>query len=238
MSTTSGRARAARSTRPAAPGRNAWRIAGRVILVLVAIPVILIPVYGVIPAISTPMIWSQLTGPVERDWVGLDEISPQLVAAVMMSEDGRFCEHRGVDWLEVSKVLDSSDGPSRGASTITMQTVKNLFLWPLPSYVRKPIEIPLAFYADLVWSKPRTMTIYLNIAEWGPGIFGAEAAARHYFKRSAKQLSLRQAALMAASLPNPRARDPGRPSRSLQATANRVAGRAQQAGDYVKCLNP
>ena len=167
-----------------------------------------------------------------------DEISPVLVASVVMSEDGKFCEHHGVDWGELGKVLDDSDGPSRGASTIAMQTVKNLFLWTSRSYVRKAFEMPLALYADLVWSKRRTMEIYLNVVEWGPGVFGAEAAARHYFRRSAKQLSLRQAALLAASLPNPLARDPGRPSRALQAAARRVAARAEQAGDYIDCLYP
>ncbi|MEO8667819.1 MAG: transglycosylase domain-containing protein [Bauldia sp.] len=237
MSTASGRARASRSTRSATPRRNVWRIVGRVAIVLVAIPLVMIPLYGLIPAISPLMLWSRLFGPVERDWVSLDEMSPQLIAAVTMSEDGRFCEHHGVDWHELGKVLDDSDGPSRGASTITMQTVKNLFLWPLPSYVRKVFEIPLAFYADVVWSKRRTMTVYLNIVEWGPGVFGAEAAARHYFKRSAKQLNLRQSSLLAASLPNPLARDPGRPSRALQSVAGRVAARAQQAGDYIKCLD-
>jgi monofunctional biosynthetic peptidoglycan transglycosylase len=234
MSTASGRARTARSTQ----NLSLWRTAGRVALVLVAIPLILVPLYGTLPSITPLMLWSRLKGPVERDWVSLDEISPTLVAAVVMSEDGRFCTHHGVDWTEMGKVLDDSDGPSRGASTITMQAVKNLFLWPLPSYVRKPFEIALAFYADVVWSKRRTMTIYLNIVEWGHGVFGAEAAAQHYFKRSARQLSLRQAALLAATLPNPLARDPARPSRALQAAASRVSGRAQQAGDYIRCIYP
>jgi monofunctional biosynthetic peptidoglycan transglycosylase len=118
-----------------------------------------------------------------------------------MSEDGRFCTHHGVDWQEMGKVLDDSDGPSRGASTIPMQTVKNLFLWTSRSYIRKAFEIPLAFYADAIWTKRRTMEIYLNVVEWGPNVFGAEAAARHYFKRSAKTLSLQQAALSPAGLP-------------------------------------
>jgi monofunctional biosynthetic peptidoglycan transglycosylase len=234
MSTATGRTRAA----AVAPRRGFWQTVRRIVLILVAIPLILIPVYGVVPAVSTLMIYSRLFGPVERDWVGLDEISPQLVAAVLMSEDGRFCEHHGVDWREVGKVLDDSDGPSRGASTIPMQTVKNLFLWTSRSYLRKVVEIPLALYADVIWGKRRTMEIYLNVVEWGPNVFGAEAASRHYFGRSAKQLSLWQAALLAATLPNPYTRNPARPTRNLQAVAARAADRAEQAGDYIKCLYP
>jgi monofunctional biosynthetic peptidoglycan transglycosylase len=234
MSTATGRTRAAAVT----PRRGFWRRARRVILILVAIPVILIPVYAAVPAVSTLMIYSRLFGPVERDWVALDEMSPQLVAAVLMSEDGRFCEHHGVDWREVGKVLDDSDGPSRGASTIPMQTVKNLFLWNSRSYIRKVFEVPLALYADVVWSKRRTMEIYLNVIEWGPNVFGAEAASRHYFGRSAKQLSLWQAALLTATLPNPYTRNPARPTRNLQVVAARAAARAEQAGDYIKCLYP
>jgi monofunctional glycosyltransferase len=234
MSTASGRTRAA----PAKKRGGFWPILRRAVLILVAIPLILIPVYSAVPAVSTLMVYSRLFGPIERDWVGLDEISSFLVAAVIMSEDGKFCQHRGVDWQEMGKVLDDSDGPSRGASTIPMQTVKNLFLWTSRSYVRKAFEIPLALYADAVWSKRRTMEIYLNVVEWGPNVFGAEAAARHYFERPAKQLSLQQAALLAAALPNPLIRDPARPTRNLHARAGRIAARAGQAGDYIKCLYP
>ena len=130
----------------------------------------------------------------------------------MVSEDGQFCAHHGVDWGELDKVLDDSDGPSRGASTIAMQTVRNLFLWTSPIYVRKALEIPIALYADLIWTKRRMMEIYLNIAEWGPNIFGIEAAAQHYFGRSAKDLTANQAALLAVTLPNPTGRNPAKPS--------------------------
>jgi membrane peptidoglycan carboxypeptidase len=105
------------------------------------------------------------------------------VNSIIMSEDGQFCSHWGVDWGALNAVLDREGGPSRGASTIAMQTVKNLFLWSSRSYIRKGLEIPLAYYADFILSKRRIMEIYLNIAEWGPGIFGAEAAAQHYFNK-------------------------------------------------------
>src|SRR6185295_15301036 len=111
---------------------------------------------------------------------------------------------------------DRSKGPNRGASTVSMQVVKNLFLWKSRSYVRKALEIPLALYADLVWSKRRTMEIYLNVVELGPGIFGAEAAAQAYFHRPAKELTAGQAALLVAALPNPVERNPAKPDRLLR----------------------
>ena len=126
---------------------------------------------------------------------------------------------------------------SRGASTITMQTVKNLYLWHRPlGTLRKVVELPLAVYTDLVLPKRRIMEIYLNIAEWGPNIYGIEAAAQHHFGRSAKNLSRRQAALLAVTLPNPIGRNPARPGPGLRRLASLIERRAAQAGDYVWCL--
>lgn len=200
----------------------------------------LVPVYRFVRPVSTLMAFEYVTrgGDVDRRWVPLAEIAPALVASVLMSEDGKFCSHNGVDWDELSKVLDRSDDRPRGASTIAMQSVKNLFLWPSRSYLRKAVEMPIALYADLVWGKPREMEIYLNIVEWGPGIFGAEAAARHYFGRAASALTPAQAALLAASLPNPVARDPAHPTANHQALARTIAARARMAGAYIDCLSP
>jgi monofunctional biosynthetic peptidoglycan transglycosylase len=129
-------------------------------------------------------------------------------------------------------------GPSRGASTITMQTVKNLFLWSRPAATpRKVLELPYAVYVDLVVPKRRILEIYLNIAEWGPGIYGVEAAARHHFKRSAKDLSRRQAALLAVTLPNPIERNPAKPGPGLSRLASMIERRASRAGGYVGCLD-
>ena len=228
--------RAGAGDRPRPRLRRYLRIAIKVAIVLVLIPLVLVPVYIVVPPVSTLMIYDRLFGPVERTWVSLDDIAPALVASVVMSEDGRFCEHGGVDWRELAKVLDRNAGPNRGASTVTMQVVKNLFLWTSRSYVRKALEIPLALYADLVWSKRRTMEIYLNVVELGPGIFGAEAAAEHYFKRSAKQLSPGQAALLVSALPNPIERDPGKPTRFVSSRAHTIAARGRAAGAYINCL--
>jgi monofunctional biosynthetic peptidoglycan transglycosylase len=216
--------------------RRLWRIAGRVVLVLVLIPLVLVPVYWIVPPISTLMIYDRLFGPVERTWVALDDMAPSLPASVVMSEDGKFCEHWGVDWEELTKVIDRRNGPNRGASTVTMQVVKNLFLWNSRSYIRKGLEIPLALYADLVWSKRRTMEIYLNIVEWGPGTFGAEAAAQRYFKRSAKALTPQQSALLVAALPNPIDRNPAKPSRFMRIRAKVIASQAKAAGAYINCL--
>ncbi len=219
--------------------RRIWRILWVSALILVAIPVILVPVYRLVPPVSTLMIWDRLTlQPVERTWVSLDDVAQSLVASVIMSEDGKFCSHWGVDWAELGTVLEDSDGPSRGASTISMQAVKNVFLWQARSYLRKALEIPIAIYADLVWGKRREMEIYLNIAEWGPGIFGVEAAARHHFNKSAKTLTARQAALLAVTLPNPIVRDPARPSNLMQRLARTVAARARASGAYIDCLYP
>ncbi|MCG6858123.1 MAG: monofunctional biosynthetic peptidoglycan transglycosylase [Salaquimonas sp.] len=189
--------------------------------------------------VSTPMLARWLTGrSVDRRWVEIDDISPVLVHSVIMSEDGQFCRHRGVDWVELNAVIsDALDGEKpRGASTIPMQTAKNLFLWSGRSYFRKGIEIPLAIYLDAVLSKKRIMEIYLNIAEWDKGVFGIEAAAKHYFGRSASQLSARQAALLTVTLPNPAERNPARPSAGLNRLARLIERRAAKAGGYVGCV--
>ena len=127
--------------------------------------------------------------------------------AVITSEDQRFCLHHGIDWVEVQNALDDEDGRFRGASTITMQTMKNLFLWTGRSWIRKALEAPLALYAELFLSKRRIMEIYLNIVEWDEGVYGAGAAAQHYFHVPASQLGARQSALLAAVLPSPATRD-------------------------------
>jgi monofunctional biosynthetic peptidoglycan transglycosylase len=219
--------------------RRLVRIALVAIAVLVAAPIVLVPLYLVVPPVSTLMVATRIAdGPIERQWAGFDDIAKVAVVSVMMSEDGQFCSHGGVDWAELNKVLDNPDGPSRGASTISMQTARNLFLWQSPSYVRKALEIALALYSDAVWSKRRTMEIYLNIAEWGPNVFGIEAAAQHHFGRSASDLTANQAALLAVTLPNPRVRNPAKPSRQMQALARTVAARARVAGGHIECLYP
>ncbi len=175
----------------------------------------------------------------DRQWVNFEDISPALVQSVMMSEDGQFCAHGGVDWEALDSVIDDAlEGErTRGASTIAMQTVKNLYLWPSRSYIRKLLEVPLAMSVDAVWSKRRTMEIYLNIAQWGPDIYGIGAASERYFGVSAAKLSRRQAAYLAVALPNPIERNPSKPSRGMSRLAGIVEKRAAQSGAYIKCLD-
>jgi monofunctional biosynthetic peptidoglycan transglycosylase len=216
----------------------------RIVLIavaLVVLPYLLIFVYALpfTRPVSTLMLSElALFRGYDRRWVSLEEISPNLVRSVMMSEDGQFCFHGGVDWNQMRGVVeDALDGEAtRGASTIPMQTAKNLFLWNGRSFIRKGLELPLAMGADFVWSKRRMMEIYLNVAEWGPGIYGAEAAAQYHFKVPASKLSARQAALLAVALPNPITRVAGKPSRGVQRLAGVVENRARGSGDYIKCI--
>jgi len=213
----------------------------KILIGIAVLPLFLILLYSVpfVRPVSTLMVKDYvLFQDVDRQWVSIEDVAPVLVNSVMMAEDGQFCSHGGVDWHQLSLVLDNSGegGPSRGASTITMQTVKNLFLWQGRSYIRKGLEFPLALVADGVLSKQRIMEIYLNIAEWGPGIYGIEAAAQHYFKRPASRLNAQQAALLAVTLPNPALRNPAKPTRNMQRISRIVAGRAARAGPYVTCV--
>ena len=210
--------------------------------VLAVLPIVLTPLYlpYFVHPVSTLMLKDLVTfSGYDRRWVPLDEIAPVLASSVIMSEDGQFCSHRGVDLAELKVVIDDAiagEG-ARGASTITMQTVKNLYLWHRPlGTLRKVVELPLAVYADLVLPKRRIMEIYLNIAEWGPNIYGIEAAAQHHFGRSARNLTRRQAALLAVTLPNPIGRDPAKPGPGLRRLASVIERRAARAGGYVGCL--
>ena len=188
--------------------------------------------------VSTLMLGRWLTGrPVDRRWVPLPAVSPRLVASVILSEDGQFCRHRGVDFAALRQVIGGRDGaPSRGASTLTMQVVKNLFLWPGRSYLRKALEIPLALAVDALWGKKRVLEAYLNVAEWGDGVFGAEAAAQRDFGKGAAALSSREAALLATALPNPILRSAVKPSRRHRQLAQRLVDLQGLAGPHVACV--
>lgn len=180
------------------------------------------------PPISTLMAARVFTlQRVERKYVPLRRISPNLIRAVIAAEDGRFCDHQGIDWKAMKAVVNDvvEDDASHGGSTITMQTAKNLFLWHGFSYVRKPIELPLAMLLDTAWGKRRVMDTYLNVAEFGRGVFGAEAASRRYFRKSAANLSAREAALLAAVLPSPRRRNPAHPTAFVSNYASSIERR-------------
>jgi monofunctional biosynthetic peptidoglycan transglycosylase len=182
----------------------------------------------VFPPISTLMAARVFTlQKVERKYVPLRRMSPNLVRAVIAAEDGRFCDHQGIDWKAMKAVVSDvvEDDASHGGSTIAMQTAKNLFLWHGFSYIRKPIELPLAMLLDTAWGKRRVMDTYLNVAEFGRGVFGAEAASRRYFHKSAANLSAREAALLAAVLPSPRRRNPAHPTAFVSNYASSIERR-------------
>ncbi len=227
--------------------RGGRRLARRIVsalAVVAALPFVLTVLYAAVPPpVSMLMILNALGGRgIEKDWVPLDDIAPALPRAVLASEDARFCEHNGVDWRAVRTVVeDALDNPGeapRGASTIAMQTAKNLYLWPGRSYLRKALEIPLAYWIDLVWPKRRQIEIYLNIAEWGPGLYGAQAAARHHFGKPASALTRREAALLAAVLPAPLERNAGRPGPVTRRVASRIVRRMAGMDPYLACLSP
>ncbi len=219
--------------------RTAARYAAYAIGGYLALVLVLIILFRFInPPGSMLMLTQFLTGTaIDRTWVPLNSISRNLVRAVIVSEDGRFCEHSGIDTAAIREAIDrASRGTPRGASTISMQVTKNLFLWNAKSYVRKVIEIPLTLYMELVWPKTRILEVYLNIAEWAPGVFGAEAAARHHFGKSAARLSEREAALLAAVLPNPVVRDAGSPGPQTSAKARVVQSRVKAYGSVASCV--
>lgn len=167
------------------------------------------------PPLTPRMAHHRLSGQgLDYRWRSLTEISPFLQRAVIAAEDQRFFEHRGFDWNQVERALEEyrKKGRRRGASTITMQVARNLYLWHGYSWVRKGLEAYYTALIELLWPKSRILEVYLNIAEWGSEVFGAEAAARRYFRRSAARLTKPQAALLAAVLPNPHRWSPARPT--------------------------
>ncbi len=219
---------------------RALRIAALVILALLLLPYVVAPLYRVINPVSTVMLWRQLSGArVEHHFVPITRISPSLPLAVVIAEDGRFCSHHGVDFAEIREAIAEADdiGEMRGGSTITQQVVKNLFLWSGHSLVRKALEFPLSLWTDLVLPKRRILEIYLNIAEWGPnGEFGAEAGAERAFGKPARDLSRYQAALLAATLPNPVERNARQPGPGLRRLAGLYEARAARAPTAAACV--
>ena len=211
---------------------------------IIAWPIVMTLVYGVLPPpVSNLMLSRLISGNgIHKQWMSLDQMSPQLARAVISSEDGRFCSHHGVDWVELQHAFggtfDDFEAPTRGASTVSMQTAKNLFLWDgRGSGIRKVFEMPLALYMDFIWTKHRMLEVYLNIVEWAPGVYGAEAASQFHFRKSASQLTRREAALLAAVLPNPIKRSAGKPSRRVNYIATRVQTRMADIDGYLACIH-
>ncbi len=179
--------------------------------------------YAILPVPTTPYILSEARrlGGVERDWVPIEEISPHLQRAAVAAEDANFCLHWGFDMAAIREVIEA--GGSRGASTISQQTVKNAFLWHGRSWLRKALEAAITPIMEVIWPKRRVLEVYLNVAEFDEGVFGAEAAAQHHFGVSAADLTLRQASLLAAVLPAPQDRSAGQPSDWVSRRAGAIA---------------
>jgi len=177
---------------------------------------------------------------VRRDWTRLEDISPYMVQAVMGGEDSRFCQHDGIDWAAIEQAFEENQegGRRRGGSTITQQTAKNVFFWNGGGYMRKAGEAWFASLIDFTWGKPRVMEVYLNVAEWGDGIFGVEAAAQARFGVSAKELSQQQAALLAAVLPSPNKWRLDPPTEFVQSRAGILRQRMKtiQNSGYSNCI--
>jgi monofunctional glycosyltransferase len=161
-----------------------------------------------------------------KDWVSLDEMSPAIPLAVMAAEDQKFEEHFGFDFDAIKKAGKYNDRHNgkrkKGASTISQQTAKNVFLFPARSWLRKGFEVYFTFLIEIFWSKYRIMEMYLNEIEMGEGIYGAEAAAQEYFHKPAKKLSIKQSALLAAVLPNPRKWSPAKPTAYIERKSQRI----------------
>ena len=215
------------------------RVGFALILVFVALPVTMLLVYRVVPPPATPLMlirWVE-GHPIDYRWVPLDEIAPALPAAILAAEDNNFCRHGGIDWQAVDQALADyrAGGRLRGASTVSMQTAKNLFLWPDRSWLRKALEAYLTLWLELLWDKQRILEVYLNIAEFGPGLYGAEAAAQRQFGRPAAALAANQAARLAVVLPAPLDRSAANPTPRLTRRALTIVQRSHQIAPLLDC---
>jgi monofunctional biosynthetic peptidoglycan transglycosylase len=220
-------ARQAAAKMRAGPVRRLWRGLARAIGALILAAIAVVALFAFINPPRGPYMWAEAIrlGGIERDWVAIGDVSPHLPRALVAAEDANFCRHWGFDMGAIRAVI--AEGGQRGASTISQQTVKNVFLWQGRSWLRKALEAALTPPVELFWSKRRILEIYLNVAEFDEGVFGAEAAAQHYFGRPARDLTLDQAARLAAVLPDPKARSPRAETGFLRRRAAAIADGAE-----------
>ncbi len=201
---------------------------------LVAVPLVLTLLFRVVPPPVTPLMLIRLAEGygLHKEWRALDRISPILRRSVIASEDATFCSNWGFDFGAIDNAIERYEegGHELGASTITMQVARNVFLWPGRNFVRKGVEAYLTLYLEALWPKRRILEVYLNVIEFGPGLYGAEAASQHYFGKPASSLSPREAALLTAILPAPLTRSPLRPSAYVDRRAEVIRARAAQVG--------
>jgi monofunctional biosynthetic peptidoglycan transglycosylase len=213
-----------------------WLLAG-----IIVVPALVVLAYRVVPPPITPLMVLR-DGPSDYRWVPLSRIAPALVRSVMTAEDEAFCTHTGFDKAALEKAWDryqddeEGKGTLRGGSTISQQTAKNVLLWPGRTWLRKGLEAVLTVYLELAWDKKRIIEVYLNIVEWGKGVYGAEAAAQHHFHKSARDLTPHEAALLAAVLPSPLKWSATNPGPYVRGRADTIEVRAQRLGALGKCL--
>jgi monofunctional biosynthetic peptidoglycan transglycosylase len=212
------------------------------LLILSLIPIGGVVLHRFVPPLFTILMVKQAVAGHGMDyrWRSLDHISPRLVEAVIAAEDARFCQHHGYDVEAIQKAMEANERAEqrgsdkrRGASTISQQTAKNVFLWPSRDWVRKGLEVGYTGLIELVWGKRRIMEMYLNVAEWAPGVYGAEAASQHWFGKSADKLTAREAARLAAILPSPRRYKAASPGPYVRRRASRIQaamGTVREAG--------
>ncbi len=224
-----------------------WRTVRRALLALVILvvagPPLAVAIYRVVPP---PITWLMVERLVQgqglhKKWVSLDDIDPSLPNAVIAAEDARFCEHHGFDFDAMRAAMKANErhpGKIRGGSTISQQTAKNVFLWPGRDYARKGLEAYFTVLTEALWGKRRIMEMYLNVAEWGPGTYGAEAAANRYFGEPASDIDAGEASRLAAILPSPlkwKAVNPGRYVQKRSSRIGAAAGTVRRDG-LAKCL--
>ena len=201
--------------------RKILKWTGRIILILFVLSIAITVLYRwVNPPITPLMLIRKVSdsAPIKKEWVDIEDISPALIASAIAAEDNRFLGHRGFDMGAIEKAIDErqSGKRKRGASTISQQTAKNVFLWQRQSWIRKGFEVYFTALIELFWSKERIMEVYLNVIEMGNGIYGCQAASQTYFKKDAKKLTAREAALITACYPNPRKWNPSKPTPYLE----------------------
>lgn len=209
-----------------------WTLRAVALFVLISVGWVVAYRFMPVP-LTWPMARDAIAGRhVEREWVALDLIARSVPRAAIGAEDARYCAHNGFDFgaMEAAALRNASSKKLRGGSTISQQTAKNAFLWPGRSYIRKGLEAWFTVLIEAIWGKPRIMEVYLNIAEMGPGIYGVEAAAQHYFKTSASNLTQAQAARIAAILPQPIKRNAAKPGRFVKRYARNIERSARYIG--------
>jgi len=220
--------------------KRAMRWALRAVLALAVVAMLVVALFSVARPPTTPYILAERfrLGAVERTWVPIEDVVPVMARSIVAAEDANFCLHWGFDMGAIRAAID--DGAVRGASTLSQQTVKNVFLWQGRSWPRKALEAILTPVVEAFWSKERIMEVYMNVAEFDEGVFGVEAAAMHYFGKGAGRLTAREAALLAAVLPDPKGRSARTPSDFVERRARAIAdGAATIAADgRAACFQP